>query len=400
MYADGRDVREISLELTGAPPTPRDLTTLPSAADRLTAFVEFEASPRADIHVAGLASGGFETFIDQGGTVTAPTPFPGEPIAALIDAATGGLDGWIVLDGAARYLLHVDRNLVETTLRPAMQANEVGRTASGGVYLWVYDGFVHYRADGTLVDVVHTPVFPPLFQMQLYTRVIGEDLYFFTPTSATSFQAVRGRPDGTATVFPETFVGVPNAILGTESRVVVLSFGLPSQLVSFALDFTDRVVLGSGQVLVTTGAFGDGPGVGGLIVFCERTQVVDVRADGTDRIEHPNARLRGVTIDSSLTLDRQPRIVEAVLTRPLPGGTVAIDIATVGSTAAPQRMGELPIAFQEGFSSGLLSGTNLVTAVPDPAMPTESDIFFFERARPGSLTRVTDTPGVLEIATF
>ena len=298
-------------------------------------------------------------------------------------------------------LTHVDRNLAVSNLMAAASAEYIDATTAGNHFVKVNDGFAVYGQNGILTEVVHTPFAGGAFSQQAFAVVGPNDMYFASPTSASTFQLVRAGVDGVATPITTDITGTPRFInVGTDRVIVAYDdpVNTGQSLASFDLMGANPVMLETGVASMDLDFF-QFPGIGSNRLAYELTGVgvVDVAQDGSDRIVYTGAGLIWVSVDGDLTFDAVANVDRLYLGSDAPGGEKQVESVLPGNAGSRILLGTLPLDFDMVGVSSFYSRTVMVTATDSNPSAPNSDVYFADGAAAGSLQQVTATPSGFEL---
>lgn len=403
VFGVGMDLLEVSLAQpsAGASPADRIVTTLGANIDEVHVSMDYSTSPHTTIYVVDLVGGTSVTFDQVGQTVSPVLPFPGEHVAPTLNRATGSINGWLALE--SNTLTHVARDLTVTNLAAASEASYIDATNGGDAFLFLGDRFASYRQDGSLVDVAFVPSGNGTFDPEDIVAADADALYFFSAPSGTTFEVVRALGDGTAAPITLEFMGTPNFLTISQSRVL---FGYLDAL-NGGESLVSVDLMGGDQVMLETGADGlDAslsrfPGTNAVRLIYElesagSTDVIDIADDGTDRQVYADARLAGLSVAGDLFFHAATNVDAVYITTAAPAGNLRIEVIEPGAPATRATMGLLPLGFEQANIISFYTSTAIVTGTRTTGTPA-SDVFFLRKNQPNSLVRVTDTSSTFEL---
>ncbi|MEM9378577.1 MAG: hypothetical protein AAGB93_01415 [Planctomycetota bacterium] len=395
----GTRVFELPLALGTTPPVMRELITLGGPVDEIDLAVDLSGTTPIVTYVVEVGVGTYRTFTQTGAAVSASAPFPGAPVVPTGDATTTAWTGWLALD--AGMLTYVDPGLAVTNLRATASAAYVDVTDAGATFLSLPSGFACFRQDLTLVDVAFTPSASGSFTIDEFAVVGRDALYFASPTGANSFEVVRALADGSAAAITPSVAGDPVFVNVTDDRVLY-AFDDP---VATGQSLVSVDLLGGDPRALETGAAGldltrfSGPGIAAARIAYEVTGlgVVDVADDGADREVYASAELIGTSFPRTLPLSSGLDVAELLLLTPDGSGGWTFDAVAPGDPASRRTIGTLPPGFDDAAATSFFTRTGLLTAIGDAASGMQTDVYWYDLDRAGSLVRITDTATAFEI---
>ncbi|MEM6674112.1 MAG: hypothetical protein AAF726_14805 [Planctomycetota bacterium] len=395
----GARVLELSLALGSSTPALRELITLGGNVEEIDLSVDLSGATPVVHYVVEVGPGTYETFTQTGAAVSPSVPFPGAPVVPTGDPTTAALTGWLALD--AGMLTFVDLSLAVTDLRAAAAAAYVDVTDAGATFLSLPSGFACFRQDLTLVDVAFTPSAPGSFMIDQFAVVGRDALYFASPTGANSFEIVRALADGTAVAVTASVAGDPFYVNVTDDRVLY-AFDDPGaggqSLMSVDLLGGDPRALETGTAGLDLTRF-SGPGIAASRIAYEVSGlgVVDVADDGSDREVYANAELIGTSFPDELSLSSSLGVAELLLLTPVGTGGWTFESVVPGDTASRRTIGALPQEFDDASATSFFTRTGLLTAIGGASSGMQTDVYWYDLERAGSLVRITNTLQVFEI---
>lgn len=357
-----------------------------------------------------------------------PQDFPGEAIVPLTNPLNGAYAGWLALQG--RMLTRVSPDLSTVTPLIAYGNHVRGLLGSvnrtGHVFLSI-DGGLHVfnlkaRGSTALSDTGYG--FPSAGGFntglpQAYTSD-GTRLYFVVPTSKSgaALMSVDGAGNLRTLHEPNDAVSPQPGFAGIAlaGNRIAYSYStnasLPGKVVSLAKDGTGLRILDSGLPAFLPSALGVYPVATSNHVFYTSAAAPTAvtahaaRADGTGTpLGIPNARwisYKAARNQLAFSLQTIPETMFA-----LAGARTASDAAGARllavnalNPAGPRiELGEIPGGANTSFFSIPGFGRYRLGSITGPSNTGtgQSDILFWDSQTPGSLRRITDTPGVSEL---
>ncbi len=363
VYAKGDRLYTVDLEIERLggvvqPPEPVELATFSAAVEEVTVEEDYSVGDGERTYLVRVDNA-YEVVAERDGTPTLPAPFPGTPVASLMDPATGAFLGWLALDDGG--LIRVDRDQKTQFLTLADEARKLGDTCD--VFLLVDEQLMSFDvATGALVDIGHT--LGPHDNLRC-PRSVGGTLFFQVQgPDIFNWDIYRTDQDGPVASIASWSFQSFHTMFVLETRLVYKSVwvvGGPLGLTmnGIELDGSDPVELDGGKMAVITFPFGKSPVHGDTVFYELGTTSSDsrstftVNADGSGKTEHPGGRWLGRQLASEILLDRAPETERLFWLADIPATISAVDPAD--PTGTLHTIGVLPptvATFELGPSYG------------------------------------------------
>lgn len=405
VWGEGDRVLALDLDIERAggvanPPDPMEKAIAMDTVVAVSVEEDFSAGGGRLTFVVETTSG-YEVFTDNAGSVSSGTPFPGEPLASLLDPTTGAFEGWLALESGS--LTRVQPDLTPTTLSAAGAVEVLGRSTDSDVFLTLDGVLFSYDLDQEqLVDLGWDFVSAPLAQ---YKVADGE--LFFTTQNGTNAELLKTDVDGP--VLP--LEALPDAIIEQVSVLTDRVVCVVRSVSLFEASLESFTRAGSGRVTLDTTphqlriAF-DSVGALGDTVFYNVASATGssahaARADGGGEIVHPDSTWLYPEIAPRAQLDRPLEFSQLLLfsrNGPMPNTLGVLDPADPATVQ--RQLGEVEERFFQLMTVPSFGGARLITGMESAGAVFQSDVFLFDSAVAGSLVQVTDTPGESEVGLF
>lgn len=346
---------------------------------------------RFAVEVGG--AGQYQVLTQTGSSTTTPLPFPGTPVTPVGSPADGSFQGWVALESGMLTLVAPDLSV--TNLTAATSANLIDVTDGRDGFFNMSTGFGIVRSDLSYVDVSFTPAAAGPFDLDEFTVVGEEAMYFASPTGANSFEIVRALPDGSAAAVTGDIMGEPTFLNVTSSRVLCGVTDVPGEsLLSFDLLGGDEQTLESGASSIEFGAFVS-PGIESerIVYSVPEIGAIDIGTDGGGREVFAGSAVAGMSFEPTLSFGNALFVSSVFLSSPAPTGGTSLVSMTPGDAGSRVEVGIIPPGFTTVSAAGLFTSTVIVTAID----AGQSDVFVATEGSADSLRRVTDTPTRFEL---
>lgn len=364
------------------------------------------------------------TFSDD--ELTDPRDFPGEPIEALVDPATGAHAGWLALDSGSVHRLAPDLTVAAADLLESVeQAAVLGATADGTLFLEVDQALYAYAPTTDAVQDLGFEFGTPCPCDGFFASggdvgfAIDEGQLLRVDPAAGSASAIDSPSDAVT-----GFFAVPGFVAVGAGRVAwsytADDDGNPQTLdLSVAVRSVDRD--GGNPLELRRRDLNSlaPPTFSGFIVansaewvFFNEIQIgnrvpaaIGLELSGAGAREDTSAFWVGTTIAPALDVARRAPLTRMLLLRGLDDLTdlsrnTSLSLESVSASdplSAAVSLGALPADGQFAFALPGLGPARLgVLLAPDGMNELRTDVLFWDDTVAGSLRRVTETDGIDE----